>query len=153
MSRNYYSEINLHITWHTKASQPLLIPKVEAIVHHYLRGRCINTPGVFVHEIGGIETHVHLCLTVAPTVPISEFIGQLKGSSAHEANHKLGNHGKVLEWQAGYGVVSFGTKDLPWVKAYVREQRERHARGTIVERLERVTAEEEAAEAKQREAA
>jgi putative transposase len=152
VSRNYYSEINLHVTWHTKGNQLLLVPKVEALVHHYLRGRCINTPGVFVHEIGGIETHVHLCLTVAPTILISEFIGQLKGASAHEVNQKLGNHGKVLEWQAGYGVVSFGTKDLTWVQAYVRNQREHHAKGTTAERLERITAREEAAEAEPREA-
>jgi putative transposase len=152
VSRNYYSEINLHVTWHTKGSQPLLVPKIEALVHHYLRGRCINTPGVFIHEIGGIETHVHLCLTVAPTVPISEFIGQLKGASAHEVNHKLSHHGKVLEWQAGYGVVSFGTKDLPWVKGYVRDQRQHHARGTAVDRLERISPPAEAAEAEQREA-
>jgi hypothetical protein len=39
MSRNYYSEINLHLTWHTNGSAPLLVPKIEAIVHHYLRGR------------------------------------------------------------------------------------------------------------------
>jgi hypothetical protein len=48
MSRNFYSEINLHMTWHTKESYPMLVPQVEAVVHHYLRGRCINTPGVFV---------------------------------------------------------------------------------------------------------
>ena len=36
----------LHITWHTKQSAPLLVPKLEAIVHHYLRGRCIDTSGV-----------------------------------------------------------------------------------------------------------
>jgi hypothetical protein len=36
LARNYYSEINLHIT---KESSPLLVPKVEAIAHHYLRGR------------------------------------------------------------------------------------------------------------------
>ena len=71
MSRNYYAEINLHVTWHTKESQPLLIPKVGAVVQHCLRGKCINTPGVYVHEIGGIETHIHICLTIAPTVPIS----------------------------------------------------------------------------------
>ncbi len=41
MSRNFYSEINLHLTWHTKESSPLLVPEVEAEVHHYLRGRCI----------------------------------------------------------------------------------------------------------------
>jgi hypothetical protein len=50
MARNYYSEINLHVTWHTKESAPLLVPKVEAIAHHYLRGRCINSPGVFIRD-------------------------------------------------------------------------------------------------------
>lgn len=126
MSRNYYSEINLHITWHTKESAPLLVPEVEAIVHHYIRGRCINSPGVFIHEIGGIETHVHLCLSIAPTVLISEFVGQLKGSSSHEANQNMGR--KILDWQTGYGVVSFGTKDLEWVKSYIRNQRDHHAK-------------------------
>ena len=140
MSRNFYSEINLHITWHTKESSPLLVPKVEAVVHHYLRGRCINTPGIYVHEVGGTETHVHLCVSVLPTLLISDFIGALKGSSAHEANQKLGS--KVLVWQTGYGVVSFGTKDLEWVRDYVRNQKEHHARGTIHERLERITSDE-----------
>jgi putative transposase len=138
MARNYYSEINLHITWHTKESSPLLVPKVEAIAHHYLRGRCINTPGVFIHEIGGIETHVHLCITIPPTLLISDFVGQLKGASSHEVNQKLSH--QALAWQAGYGVVSFGTRDLPWVKEYVRNQRVRHASGKIEDRLERITA-------------
>ena len=150
MSRNYYSEINLHIVWHTKGSAPLLVPKVEAIVHHYVRGRCINTPGVYVHEISGIETHVHLCVSIAPTILISDLVGKLKGSSSHEVNQKLGD--KVLDWQTGYGVVSFGTKDLEWVKNYVRNQRVRHARGQVEERLERIAPEEGKAEAEQREA-
>jgi REP element-mobilizing transposase RayT len=148
MGRNFYAEINLHITWHTKDSAPLLVPQVEAVVHHYLRGRCMNTPGVYIHEIGGIETHVHLAVSIAPTILISEFIGQLKGSSSHEANLKLGR--KVLDWQTGYGVVSFGTRDLQWVGDYIRNQRDRHARGKVEERLERITDWE--AEAEPREA-
>jgi putative transposase len=137
MSRNYYSEINLHLTWHTKESRPLLTPDIEKIVHQYLKGRCIKTPGVFIHEIGGIETHVHLCVTVPPTLLLSDWIGQLKGASSHEVNEKFGH--QVLEWQAGYGVVSFGTRDLEWVKEYVRNQRDRHGRGRVEERLERIT--------------
>ena len=82
---------------------------------------------------------------------ISEFIGRLKGASAHEVNAKLGGGRKLLEWQAGYGVVSFGSKDLEWVKQYVANQRQHHARGTVHERLERITALEEA-EAEPREA-
>jgi len=137
MARNYYAEINLHIVWHTKSSSPLLVPTVESIAHHYIRGRCINTPGVYIHEIGGIETHIHLAVSIAPTILISDFVGQLKGSSSHEANQKLGH--KVLDWQTGYGVVSFGTGDLPWVAEYIRNQRERHARGQVHDRWERIT--------------
>jgi REP element-mobilizing transposase RayT len=63
MSHNSYSEINLHITWHTKNSVPLLIPRVEAAARHALRGKCVNTSGVYIHEVGGIETHVHICMS------------------------------------------------------------------------------------------
>jgi putative transposase len=92
---------------------------------------------VFFHEIGGIETHIHLVVTIPPMLGISEWIGQLKGASAHEINVKVGLSNKTLQWQTGYGVVSFGTGDLDWVKAYVRNQRRRHAEGKIVGRLER----------------
>ena len=153
MSRNFYSEIHLHIVWHTKQSDPLLTPEVEAFVHRCLRQRLVDTPGVFVHEIGGTETHVHVCLTILPTIAISELVGELKGASSHEVNQRLGRGCKLLQWQAGYGVVSFGTKDLEWVKAYVRNQRQHHARGTAHDRLERQQETDEArAEAEHREA-
>jgi len=154
MSRNYYSEIHLHIVWHCKASQSLLTPDVESFVHRYLSRRLVETSGVFVHEIGGTPTHVHVVVTVFPTVGISELIGQLKGSSSHEANQQFSGR-KVVEWQSGYGVVSFGTKDLEWVKEYVRNQKEHHARQTVFERLERITTDDNqpmAAQAEHREA-
>jgi putative transposase len=137
MSRNYYSEINLHLTWHTKDSLPLLTPQTRDVVYRYVRQRIVNTPGMFVHEIGGTETHVHLAVTIAPTVLISELVGQLKGASCHEVNEQLGLGGKKLQWQAGYGVVSFGTGDLNWVKEYIRKQQEHHASGHVHDRLER----------------
>lgn len=141
MARNYYSEIHLHIVWHTKESAPLLTPQIEPFVHHYLRQRLINTPGIFVHEIGGTETHVHLAITIAPTVLVSELIGQLKGASSHEANRQF-SRGRVLEWQAGYGVVSFGTRALDWVCDYLRNQKQHHAKGTVHDRLERIMTED-----------
>jgi putative transposase len=142
MSRNYYSEINLHVTWHTIGSRALLTPPIEAETHRYLRQRMIDTNGVFVHEIGGTETHVHIAITVPPTLTISEYIGQLKGASSHHINHTNPTRDKLLEWQTGYGVVSFGTKDLDWVKAYIRNQKEHHRRASAVDRLERINAEE-----------
>jgi putative transposase len=140
MSRNYYSEINLHITWHTIGSRALLVPTIEAETHRFLRQRMIETPGVFVHEIGGTETHIHIAMTIPPTLTISDYIGQLKGASSHHINHTNPTRDKLLEWQSGYGVVSFGTRNLNWVRNYVRNQKAHHAKGRIVDRLERINA-------------
>jgi hypothetical protein len=54
-------------------------------------------------------------------------------------NQQFAMRGKVLHWQAGYGVVSFGTGDLEWVKQYIQNQRAHHASGKVVDRLERIT--------------
>jgi hypothetical protein len=89
--------------------------------------------------VGGTENHVHLCLEIPPTVLISELIGQLKGASSHDVNQHFGHRGKVLQWQTGYGVVTFGARDRDWMCGYIRNQREHHARGTIQDRLERIT--------------
>ena len=127
------------MVWHTKDNLPLLTLTVEPFVHRYVKQRLINTEGVFVHETGGTETHVHVVVTIPPTVLISELIGHLKGASSHEANQQVGRGDKILQSQTGYGVVTFGTRDLDWVKGYVRNQREHHACGRTVARLERIT--------------
>ncbi len=136
MPRNVYCELNLHLTWHTKDNTPVLVDFVEGRTHQYLKHRALETAGVIVHAINGTADHVHLAVSVPATLLISEWIGQLKGASAHHINHEICNR-KVLEWQTGYGVVSFGTKDLPWVVGYVEQQKEHHARRSTFDRLER----------------
>ena len=138
MSKNYYSEINLHLVWHTKLSRPLLTPDIEAMTYSCLREKIANQGDIYLHEIGGTETHIHLALSIEPTVLISELVGVLKGYSSHEVNRRSGMGRTVLQWQTGYGVVSFGTKDLPWVVAYVSNQKQHHAQGKTFERLERI---------------
>lgn len=137
MPRNVYSEINLHLTWHTKTSAPVLTEQIESRTHKFLTHQCLQIQGVCVHAIGGTEDHVHLATSIPPTLGISEWIGRLKGACAHHINHEVCNR-KVLEWQDGYGVVSFGTKDLQWVVQYVQNQKEHHASNRVFDRLERV---------------
>ena len=138
MSKNVYSEINLHFVWHVKQSLPLISETIEPQLHRFLRSYALKTDDLIFHEVGGTETHVHIAVTIPPTLTISEWIGKLKGASSHYVNHELVNR-KLLDWQRGYGVVSFGTKDLQWVIDYVRNQKEHHRKGTTVDRLERIT--------------
>ena len=47
MSRNYYSEINLHVVWHTKTSAPLLTPDVETMAHQWIKQKLMAHSGRF----------------------------------------------------------------------------------------------------------
>ena len=119
----------------------MLCNEIETQLHRFLRGKVMATPGAYFHEVGSTDDHIHLVVSVPPTIQPSEWIGKLKGASSHFINHRIANR-SVLAWQTGYGVVSFGSKDLAWVAAYVRNQREHHAGGTTHERLERTDAPE-----------
>jgi len=145
MPRNVYHEINLHLVWHTKNNSPVLVDLVEDRCHRYLAHRAIQSPGLFVHAVEGMPDHVHVALSAPPTLLLSEWIGQLKGATSYYINHEICNR-KILEWQTGYGIVSFGTRDLPWVVDYVKNQKQHHANGRVFDRLERIWADETAPE-------
>lgn len=137
MSIRVYSEINLHITWHTKNSLPFITAAMQPELYAFLKNKIVEMRGAYFHAIGGIETHVHIGCSVKPSIHLDEWIGQLKGASSYEM-------GKGLQWQAGYGIVSFGSRDLKWVVDYIHNQREHHSSGTTHERLERFEASDDA---------
>lgn len=140
MASHVYHEIFLHLNWHTKVSMPLLNPEREEHTHRAILERIRATKGVWSHEIGGTETHIHLAVSIEPSVTVSELVRNLKGGSARDINAQVND--KVLEWQRGYGVVSFGKNNLKWVQAYIARQKEHHASGKTVERLERASHDE-----------
>ena len=114
-----------------------MIPSIEPVVQEILTARCHATKGVYFHGINGTTTHVHLAINIEPHVTISELVGELKGYSSHEFNKR--ERMKRLEWQRGFGVVSFGSRNLPWVQDYIARQKEHHATGKLEDRLERVS--------------
>ena len=132
MSNSVYSEINFHITWHTKISLPMINERIEERLYHYLTHKIIETPGVRLHAFGGIETHIHIAASLQPNILVSEWIVKLKGSSSYYINHEV--QPKALEWQRGYGIVTIGTKDLKWslIMSIIRKnttKMERHVKG------------------------
>ena len=78
-----------------------------------------------------------MAVSLPPTIEIAKWVGDIKGASAHHINHGPCGH-DALNWQTGYGVVSFGKRDLPWVVEYIEQQREHHAAGRAFDRLERI---------------
>jgi putative transposase len=126
--------IFLHINWHCHRDQAMIRPQMEEGLHRFMQQHCEKTRGVEFKGIGGTETHVHLALQVEPVLCPSEFIGKIKGASAHEMNKRYGRD--TLKWQRGYGVVSFAKRNLPAVLRYVADQKKHHREGTLNHTLE-----------------
>ena len=138
MPKNVYSEIHLHFVWHTKRSRFFIKTETERMVHDIIRKRA-SEDGIAVHAVGGTSNHIHLAVTIPPTIEPSSWIGQVKGGSSHDINQQIPSMGGVFGWQTGYGVVSFGAKAMPWVVGYIQNQKKHHDQETWEERLEQIT--------------
>jgi len=134
MSSHVYHEIFLHFNWHTKDDAPALKDDVKSYTYKIIDTKCQSLKGVYLHAIGGTDTNVHLAVSIEPFVVVSELVQGVKGASAYEVNRHFGR--KLLQWQRGYGVVSFGKRNLAWVREYIAHQREHHAKKELTERLE-----------------
>jgi putative transposase len=140
MSKDAYHEMFVHMTWHTKESRPLILPNIENDLHDLLRRRALEPGGIFVYEIGGTENHVHMVVRINPNVAVPVWVGRIKGGSSHDFNQS--HPANIIAWQSGYGWVHFGLKDLPWIRDYVRNQKEHHRTGNLFGRLERTEGDE-----------
>lgn len=68
---------------------------------------------------------------------------QIKGSSSHQMNQLLMVSEAKFSWQRGYGIFSWGRKQLNEAIAYVKNQKKHHLQGTIIAALERETDEDD----------
>jgi REP element-mobilizing transposase RayT len=59
---------------------------------------------------------------------VSFVVGQMKGASAHAINEL---HPASIDWQDGYGGVTFRRSELETVKHYVATQEARHRLGGL----------------------
>ncbi len=129
-----YWRLYYHFVWTTKRRAPLIEPSFKAELYASIAAKTEGL-GAILHALGGIEEHVHLAASVPPKIPLATFVGQVKGNSSHFVNHVI-KPDFVFQWQAEYGVVSFGEKHLPFVVRYIHNQQQHHANNTTIARLE-----------------
>jgi len=133
-----YWRLHYHFIWTTVERSPWLDDQLRPLVYRSIYARAKRL-AVIVHQVGGVEDHVHVVASVPPKLAVAECVGQIKGASSHTANHWLGVS-SAFGWESGYGAVSLGEGSLPSVIAYVRHQREHHARGSVIQVYEHVGA-------------
>ena len=133
-STHVFSEIYIHLNWHCKDDRPSITPRLKDPLYLDLEEYCNKSKGIKFFGVGGTDDHVHLLIQMEPHVCLAEWVGKIKGSSSHELNRQAGL--MALEWQRGYGAVSFARRDLPAVQKYVANQAQHHQKGTANKILE-----------------
>ncbi|HEY7033568.1 MAG TPA: IS200/IS605 family transposase [Thermomicrobiales bacterium] len=132
-----YWRLFYHLVWATRSREPLIGEREETIIRRSFQ-TTLDSMRVIPHAIGMMPDHTHVVASIPPSVLVAEVVKRLKGASTHAVNHESGVPPEVpFAWQGGYGVLSFSERALPDVVAYVRNQREHHAKATTWPGLER----------------
>lgn len=128
-----------HIVWATKEREPFIVPEIEQKLSHYIISKS-DQFGCIIHQVNGMPDHIHLIVSIPPTLAIAEYIRKIKGSSSNYLNKILTHR---FQWQNGYGVFSVGIKNLEVAINYVKKQKEHHKNKTIIQALESIKYEDD----------
>ena len=120
-------------TYHQVYLQTVFAVKYRlAVINKSWRSQLCGVIGNLINEancktiiVNGVEDHIHCFVGLRPVVPVSELMKTVKAKSSKYINdHKL-TPGR-FEWQEGYGVFSYGPKDINAVYKYIQHQEEHH---------------------------
>lgn len=128
-------ELYYHILWATLDRQPLILPNLKPEFHSLLTVQA-EVMGLTVHAINSMPDHVHLALSIPPTLSPLACITRLKASTNHAVNRLFPD--AIIEWKRGYSVVTILQEELPNIIDYIQNQQKYHAIKNLKDDLEQI---------------
>ncbi|AUC59770.1 transposase [Cyanobacterium sp. HL-69] len=128
-----YWHLYYHIVWATKERMPLISTSIEERLYKYIidKSKALKCK---IHIINGMPDHIHVIVSIPPTIIISEYVRKIKASSSNFIGK---NYNNSFYWQDGYGIFSVGVQNLPIAINYVKNQKQHHQNKTTITELEK----------------
>jgi putative transposase len=126
-----YSQIYVHLVFSVKGRQSLIQDAWKDRLYKYICG-IASGKGQKVFAIGGVADHIHLLVSMKPSISVSELVRDLKSNSSKWLNEQGLFKGK-FEWQNGFGAFTCGHTQLNSIIAYVNNQEIHHKKETFKE--------------------
>lgn len=126
-----YTNVLIHYIFSTKNREPIITAELQDRLWPYMGG-IARENNMKALAIGGVKDHVHLLLSIPPTLSIAKAIQLIKGGSSKWVHDTFPNH-KHFHWQEGYGAFSMGFSHIEDTIAYISRQKEHHQRKTFQE--------------------
>ena len=113
-----------HIVFAPKYRRQVVYGKIKADVGKILRQLC-EQKGVTIHEAEACPDHIHMLVSIPPSLSVAQFMGYLKGKSSlmifdRHANLKY-KYGNRHFWARGYFVDTVG-KNKKQIQEYIKNQ-------------------------------
>ena len=117
-----YTNLLTHIVFSTKERLPLITNVIKPQLLAYIGGLAKELKGKPI-IINGMSDHVHLLVSLPPTISIAEAMRFIKANSSKWVTQKFE---KPFEWQKGYGAFSVSRSGVSSVVEYIQNQEEHH---------------------------
>jgi len=113
-----------HIVFAPKYRRQVIYGKIKADIGKILRQLC-DMKQVEIHEAEACPDHIHMLVSIPPSLSVLQFMGYLKGKSSlmifdRHANLKY-KYGNRHFWCRGYYVDTVG-RNKERIAQYIREQ-------------------------------
>ncbi len=117
-----YTNLLTHFVFRTKDSMNLITNEIKPELYAYMGGLTKELKGKPL-AINGMLDHVHLLVSLPPTVSASDAMQFIKANSSKWVSEKFGN---PFGWQIGYGAFSVSRSNVDAVVKYIQNQEEHH---------------------------
>ena len=124
MMANTYTQIYIQIVFAVKGRQNLIAKENREELHKLITG-IITNRGQKLFAVFAMPDHVHILVSIGPTILISDLVRDIKAGSSKFINDKKWTNGK-FNWQEGYGAFSYSKSSVDSVVKYILNQEEHH---------------------------
>jgi len=131
MCRMSYIASYFHCVFSTKDRQRIITPELQERLWPFIGG-IARANKMKALEIGGVEDHVHVLLSLPSTMAISKAVQLIKGGSSKWIHEGFPKH-RLFSWQKEYGAFSVSVSQLDNVVDYIKKQPEHHRTKTFQE--------------------
>jgi putative transposase len=126
-----YISSHFHCVFSTKERRPFITPALRERLWPFLGGIARKNQMTAL-EIGGMDDHVHILLSLSSTLSIAKALQLIKGGSSKWV-HETFPEQRLFGWQENYGAFTVSVSQLDKIIKYIKGQVEHHRKMTFQE--------------------
>ncbi len=129
-----FTQILYQIVYGGKNYSSFLNEENEQMLYAYKAG-ILKNKNCFPYIVGGNKNHVHLIISLHPTIALADLVKDLKTYSNKFMKEQNSHFKNFSDWQVGYGAFTYDISHKESLIEYVKRQHNHHSKVSFKEEL------------------